>query len=173
MAGEPELFGFRVTGLSTASRLAHQRSQARHQEADAWASVRLTHTEQADGLLPVGVVRVQNPAPAPVIVSVSLRPPRTAWARWGRWARARPPLSLRVPRAGQRPRPLEGTLLGAVDARTVRTWEVPLGGSGRLPVVEVSLHQAGRRTRVFVWALEATAAIGPTEVRDPRPALTE
>ena len=173
MVREPGRFGFRVTGLFAVSRLAHRGSRARHQEADAWASVRLTYTEQADGLLPVGVVRVQNPAPAPVIVAVCLRPPRTPWARRGRWAWVRPPLSLRVPRAGRRPSPWEGTLLGAVDARTVRTWEVPLGGSGRLPVVEVNLHQVGPRTRVFVWALEGTAATGAKVVRDPRPALTE
>ena len=34
-----------------------------HFEDDAWASVRLTYTEQADGIFPVAVVRVQNPAP--------------------------------------------------------------------------------------------------------------
>ncbi len=155
------------------------RSQRRYIDQDVWASVRLAYVEQADGILPVGIVRVQNPDAAPVIVSVSMRSPRLHFGHCHRRRWARAPLSLRSLRVGRRPRLPEGTLLGAVSGGGVGVWQFPLASpgrdrSGRLPVVRVRLDQVGPRTKVFAWVLPKTPAFpARTAVEPRRPALAE
>ncbi len=144
-----------------------------HFEDDAWASVRLTYTEQADGIFPVAVVRVQNPALVPVVVSASVRRARARFMRrrHRRWGRTT--LSVRSPKVSRRPRVPEGDLLGIVSGGAVGVWQLPVGSSGRLPAVEVRLDQAGPRTKVFVWGLSGSPAPRATTVENPHPALSE
>jgi hypothetical protein len=135
--------------------LAHRGSGPGQQDDDAWASVRLIHTQQADGCFPVGVVRVQNPALLPVVVSASVQAPRLS-GRWRRRPWARRPVSVRSPKVNRRPQVPKGTLLGAVRGGGVGIWEVPLGSTRHLPMVKVRLDQAGPRTTVFTWAVEGS-----------------
>jgi hypothetical protein len=148
-------------------------SRKRYISEDVWASVMLAYVEQADGILPIGVVRVQNPHITPVIVSVSLHSPRWLfghrhrhiwyWHRWywHRWCRR--PLSVRSPKVSRRPRPPEGTVLGAVTGGGVRLWELPLATSAnrpdRLPVVRVRLDPVGPCSKVFAWALHKAPVV--------------
>jgi hypothetical protein len=153
--------------------LVRRGSRRSHVDDDAWASVRLTYTEQADGIFPVAVVRVQNPALMPVVVSASVRRARSGFMRTRprRWARTT--LSVRSPGVSRRPRIPEGTLLGTVSGGAVGVWQLPVGSSGRLPAVEVRLDQAGPRTKVFVWGLSGSPAPGATTAEKPHPALRE
>jgi hypothetical protein len=164
--------GLILVALFVVVALARRRRRHRHHDGDAWASVRLTYTDQADGCFPIGVVRVQNPALLPVIVSASVRVPLSdGRRRHGR--RSRRSLSVRTPKVGRRPRPPEGVLLGAVEGGGVRVWELPLGRWGRLPVVKVRLDQAGPRTRVFAWAVYGSPVCPTRPADETRPALAD
>jgi hypothetical protein len=135
---------------------------------DAWVSVRLAYVEQADGILPIGVVRAQNSHASAAIVSVSMGRAPLAPLRWLRDRCASAPLRVRSPKVSRRPRPPQGTLLGAVSGGAVRVWEVPLPCSAPLPVVKVRVDHLGPRTKVFAWALDNALVRGPTTVEAPR-----
>jgi hypothetical protein len=165
--------------LPTVTIFARHSSRKRYQDRDVWASVRLAYVEQADGILPIGVVRVQNPDAGPVIVSVSTRWPRLQFGHWHRYCRARAPLSLRSPRVSRRPRPPEGALLGPVRGGGVAVWELPLarshrGHPGQLPIVRVRVDQVGPRTKIFAWAMPSGPAFDARRTAEPRrPAWAE
>jgi hypothetical protein len=118
---------------------------------DARASVMLRRSHQADGPLPVGVVRVQNAGGSPVIVSVSVHRARQLFALWRLGRPCRAALSVRPLRVKRRPRPPGGTLLGAVSGGSATYWEVPVRDAGPRPVLKVRLDQTGLRSRLFVW----------------------
>jgi hypothetical protein len=121
---------------------------------DARASVMLRRSRQADGPLPVGVVRVQNPGGAPVIVSVSVHRARQLFARPRLGRQYRAALSVRPLRIKRRPQPPGGTLLGAVSGGSASCWEVPVRDAGPRPVLKVRLDQTGLRSRLFVWRMD-------------------
>jgi hypothetical protein len=152
--------------------LAHRGSGPGQQDDDAWASVRLIHTQQADGCFPVGVVRVQNPALLPVVVSASVQAPRLS-GRWRRRPWARRPVSVRSPKVNRRPQVPKGTLLGAVRGGGFGSWELPLGSTRHLPKVKVRLDQAGPRTTVFTWALDASLKCATRRSDETWPVLAE
>lgn len=108
---------------------------------DAWASVALAYSGPVDGLLPIGVVRVQNPAAAAVIVSVSVSEDRAVFRRRSPLLGAGPPLSVRVLRVGRRLRAPKESILGAVSGGATGLWELPLGEAGSWPVVRVRVDQ--------------------------------
>ncbi len=120
---------------------------------DAWASVALAYSGPGDGLLPIGVVRVQNPAAAAVIVSVSVGEDRSVFRRRSSLLGAGPPLSVRVLRVGRRLRAPKESILGAVSGGATGLWELPLGEVRSRPVVRVRVDQAGLRSRLFIWRL--------------------
>ena len=165
-------FGLAALLLVVVAFLARLSSGQTQQEDDAWASVRLIRTQQADGCFPVGVVRVQNPALLPVVVSASVRAPRF-YSRWRRRPWAHRPLSVQSPKVSRRPHVPEGTLLGTVRGGGVGIWELPLARTGRLPIVKVRLDQAGPRTKVFTWAVDGSLACDPRLSEDTWPALAE
>jgi hypothetical protein len=168
------LLGLPAAGLAVVIAILVRRGpRLRHQDGDAWASVRLTYAKQADGVFPVGVVRVQNPALVPAIVSASVRPARPVFGRWRHKRRFKARLSVRSPRVGRRPRLPEGMVLGAVAGGAARVWELPVGGLGRLPVVRVRVDQGGARAKVFAWTLDGSRVPSVVDAQDPRPALTE
>ncbi len=161
-----------AVSLVVVARLVRRGLRSNHHDDDAWASVRLAYTEQADGIFPVAIVRVQNPALVPVVVSASVRRARSRFMRRpGR--RARTTLSVRSPKESRRPRLPEGALLGAVGGGAVGVWQLPVGRPGRWRAVEVRLDQAGPRAKVFVWALNTSPAPNARAEPDPHPALTE
>jgi hypothetical protein len=121
---------------------------------DARASVMLRRSHQADGPLPVGVVRVQNAGGSPVIVSVSVHRARQLFALWRLGRPCRAALSVRPLRVKRRPRPPGGTLLGAVSGGSATYWEVPVRDAGPRPVLKVRLDQTGLRSRLFVWRVD-------------------
>ncbi len=166
------LLGLTVIALFVVVMLARRRRRHRHHDGDAWASVRLTYTDQPDGCFPIGVVRVQNPALLPVIVSASVRVP-LSHGRPMRRLRRRPSLSVRSPKVGRRPRPPEGVLLGAVEGGGVGVWALPVGHWGRLPVVKVRLDQAGPSTRVFAWPVYGSPVCANRPADQTRPALAD
>jgi hypothetical protein len=167
------LLGPAAVTLAVVALLVRRGGRRGRQDRDAWASVRLTYTKQADGVFPVGVVRVHNPAVVPVIVSASVRSARPVFGRQWRTRRAKVRLSVRSPKVGRRPRLPEGTLLGAVAGGAARVWELPIGRSGRLPVVRVRVDQGGSRAKVFIWTLDRSPVPAAVEAEDPRPALAE
>ena len=120
---------------------------------DAWASVALAYSGPVDGLLPIGVVRVQNPAAAAVIVSVSVSEDRAVFRRRSPLLGAGPPLSVRVLRVGRRLRAPKESILGAVSGGATGLWELPLGEAGSWPVVRVRVDQTALRSRLFIWRL--------------------
>jgi len=144
--------------LAVISLTARRSSQKRYVDEEVWASVRLAYVEQADGILPVGVVRVQNPDITPVIVSVSSRSPRLRFGHHHHFRWCRRPLSVRSPSVRRRPRPPQGTLLGAVTGGAVGVWQFPVGRPDRLRIVRVRLDQVGPRSKVFSWALHKAPA---------------
>jgi hypothetical protein len=167
------LLGLTVATVAVVALLVRRGGRRGRQDYDAWASVRLTYAKQADGVFPVGVVRVQNPALVPVIVSASVRSARPVFGRRRRRRRAKVRLSVRSPKVGRRPRLPEGTVLGAVAGGAARAWELPVGRCWRLPVVRVRVDQGGSRAKVFTWTLDRSAVPSLVEAEDPRPALAE
>lgn len=129
---------------------AHRlRRQPQNVYEQAWASVMSAYVEQADGNLPVAVVRVQNLSTEPVFISATTKPRGWAHRRYASGL-----LKVRSPRRRTLP---EGEVLGVVEAGAVRVWHLALG-PGRLPVVKVRLDP---HTRIFTWALTGS---GVTEV---------
>jgi hypothetical protein len=167
------LLGLTAATVAVVAVLIRRRSPRGYQNDDAWASVRLTYGKQADGVFPVGVVRVQNPAVVPAIVSASVQPARRALDRWRRSRRAKVPLSVRSPKVGRRPRVPEGTVLGAVVGGAARVWELPIGRTGRMPVVRVRVDQGGPRAKVFTWTLDSSPTLPVVEAGGPHLALAE
>jgi hypothetical protein len=136
---------------------------------DAWASVKWAYSSQPDGLLPIGVVRVYNPAAAPLIVSVSVGTDAGFFARFPLLRNSRSPLSVRALRVGRRLRPANEPLLGVVSGGGTGCWEVPLGSASGAHslVVKVRVDQAALRSRLFTWRLCPSAmALARTPVRD-------
>jgi hypothetical protein len=136
---------------------------------DAWASVTWAYSSQPDGLLPIGMVRVYNPAAAPVIVSVSVGTDAGFFARFSLLRKGRSPLSVRPLRVGRRLRPAHEPLLGVVSGGGTGCWEVPLGSASDAHslVVKVRVDQAALRSRLFTWRLCPSAmALAWTPARD-------
>jgi hypothetical protein len=172
MLEEVWLLGTVAVSVVVVARLARRGSRRAHFDDDAWASVRLAYAEQADGIFPIAVVRVQNPALVPVVVSASVRRARSRLMRRRR-RRSRTTLSVRSPKLSRRPRVPDGALLGTVSGGAVGVWHLPVGSSGRLPVVEVRLDQAGPRAKVFAWGLSGSLTPATATAAHPHPALSE
>jgi hypothetical protein len=129
----------------------------------AWASVAWTHSYQADGWLPIGVVRVYNPATVPVIVSVSVRTDAGFFGRFSLLRGGRSPLYVRALRVGRRLQVAKEPLLGIVNGGATGWWELPLGEAGHAVVLKVRVDQAALCSRLFTWKLGPSAiALAPT-----------
>lgn len=140
-----------VAALSGAALLTALGFRLGDRRGDAAAEVHAVGSRQAEGCLPVAVVSVANPGTVPVIVSVTSRPLSRLAAATAQ------PVALRAPLRPRRPRPVEGALLGAVDAASTRTWQVPAAAGPGGAALTVRLDQGRGRTRLSTHALGARA----------------